>query len=116
MSKLLYTVLYSILTLSLYGCASGPPMTVSTMMRNTVYANDCMGYNSKHSYRDPICQNMGRPVPNDMTQYRVSRPSRADVRVAIVCDWSGSELGRTPEQVLELKRLKTEYERAGACE
>lgn len=86
-------------TMLLTGC--GTSMTVKTVMGNQVYQRDCMGPNSKHSWRDPVCQHMGEPVvQNGMAQYRVSGVNLNDPRLRIWCQKleDGMEV---PEQVTE---------------
>jgi hypothetical protein len=113
MRKLLYTVsiLYGLL---LTGCASGPSITIGTMMSNTVYARDCIGPNSKWRQGDPECRHMGEPVPQmDMRHYRVSESNPMIDK--ITCTWDGTVSGRTPEQVERLRRDRARLDSQGRC-
>lgn len=100
MSKLLYTVslLYTLLLVT--GCSS-TGMTVGTYLGNQRYMQECMGPNSKHSWRDPVCQHQGEPVPsNGMNQYRVSKPNLSDPRVRVACEMA-KDNPRRPEWATE---------------
>lgn len=117
MRKLLYTVLYSVLLLSLYGCASGEPIQLRTMMSNSLYARDCMGPMAKFRPGDPECVYMGEPQPlNGRQKYLIPKPDRMDVKVITACRWNGDESGFSAETIRNLKRKQAEYRAAGVCE
>ena len=116
MRKLLYTVSYTILVLSLYGCASGEPIQLRTMMSNSLYARDCMGPNSRYRQGDPECVYMGEPMPMTGKQkYLIPKPDRMDVKVITACRWDGREDGFSELTVRNLKQKQAEYRRAGVC-
>lgn len=100
MRELLYTV--SLLCgILLTGCSS-TSMTIGTVMSNQRYMSECMGVDSRHSWRDPVCQHMGEPVPaNGMAQYRVNNgPRITDPRVRVWCQMR--ESGRkVPENITD---------------